>query len=298
MNKNEEYKDFLDKCKSVDFSEHSKNKDKILETLCENFNGNVKEEIIMNNRKPKRKTMVAASLAAALIVTSGTVFATGFDKVIKTYVLGDYSKHIQEEITTPIPVPKELEGKVFDDKGSALKEVKRDIPFFNADGKRVDIIKDKSGKYSLITEEEALAQNEKEAAKMDFVTFTDLKEASSYFITDIVNPTYLPQGYAFEEVQFYGDSKEKMKKGKDGDKYMDIHYSNGKENITCMIRYMDEETAYEISSSGKIEEKMINGNKALIHENSLTILIGDVEYAFYADDVSMDELIKVAESLK
>lgn len=300
MHNDDKYNDFLNECKKVDFSKHSKNKEKNLKLLCEQINKNQEEfkgGNITMNKKTSKKLITAASLAAILILTSSTVYATGLNKVIKTFVLGEHSTHIQEEAVDKIPVPSELKGKLFDKNGKQISEINRDTPMYNSDGVQVDIKTKENGEYSLITEEEALAENK--ALDANAITFSNLKEGSSHFITDIANPTYLPKGYSFEKVQFDSNSKDDIKENGVGSKYMDIHYSNGAKSFISMIRYMDEETAYISGSDKEIKEITLNGHKAVVGEKSVTILIDKVEYAFFTNNsVSIDELIKVAESLK
>jgi len=134
----------------------------------------------------------------------------------------------------------------------------------------------------------------------EFIKFSDMKEGQSYFICGTLMPTYLPEGYEFDRIEFMVKSIEELmhKTDEGGNKYMNVFYSNGENEIYSQVRYMDEETAFEHSGID-VNTLTINSHHAVLDGNGLNILIGKVMYYFRANDqLHVDELAKMAESLQ
>ena len=133
----------------------------------------------------------------------------------------------------------------------------------------------------------------------DLLTFTDIEEGRSHFITDVLMPSWLPEGYTFQYITYFVDSLEILESEPEARKYMSVYYGNGKDMISSQVRFMDEYTAFEAGGSADIQELKINGYDAVLDGNVLNLLIGDVMYMFFANEnLNSYELIKIAESLE
>jgi hypothetical protein len=113
-------------------------------------------------------------------------------------------------------------------------------------------------------------------------------------------PAYLPAGFAFHRVSYYGESQAEVKARGGAEKHMNVYFTNGSAEIKMSLLYMDEDTAFIATMTNTdMQEIKIDGHVAVVKNKSLDMLVGDVLYTFYSDDnVSMDELIKAAESLE
>lgn len=243
--------DFIERCRKIDFSIESFNKER-------NFDALKKKVIEFQNEgdvnmKRLRKPLAVALVAAAVLVClTVTVYGKSIATAIKSIFIGNY---VQYDYVA--------------DRQQALPEELEEKPV--------------NGE---INSEPAWQQLE----------FYDLKEGLSYFTDEILMPEYLPEGYSFEKISFSDNCLNENGKTK----IMDIFYSNGDNgSILCMIRFMDEETAFTGRRGYEPEEISINGHRAAIIGFSLHIQIRDVLYEFFpgSADIGVDELIKIAETL-
>lgn len=287
--------DFIEKCKKVDFSAESVNKEKNLEILKTKLSNWEKERGTTMKRKIK-KPIALVAVAATLLCLSMAVYGQDLWRIIKTVRLGNYAEYnVMEDLRESIPVPENLAGQLFDKDGNVLTAFAKDEErhMYNADGEEVTIYFDGESAQIMTAEEY------EKLSKPKSVEFTDIQEGTSYFITDVLMPTYLPDGYSFKNISFFGDSKEKINSEEDRNKYMNVYYSNGEDEIYSQIRFMDERTAFGSGASAEVKTVKINGYDAVVDGNHLDIQIGDVMYMFFANEnLDTAELIKIAESLK
>lgn len=256
-----------------------------------------KEKPMNKMMKRIRKPLIAATAAVMLVSISFTAYGQGLFNEIKNFFIGSNAQYIVVEYPDSYPIPEELRGKLFDSDGNEMTVFTGEDTLHNADGEEVRVYNDDNGNLSVLTVEE---YNNIEP-QIKYVEFNDLTEGSVFFISDFLNPGYLPDGYSFKNVEFFAASKDELSIA--GSKYMNIRYSNGTDDILCMLRFMDEETAFVSTSDGDAdtyEELKINGHDAVIYKGrSLDIQIGDVMYSYFSfENISADELIKIAESLE
>lgn len=287
-------KAFIEKCRNIDFSSESINKEKNLEILKSKLK-NIENEREINMNKKIKKPVALIAVAATLICLSAAVYGQDLVRIIKTVVLGNYAEYyVIEDDRDSVPIPDELKGQVFDKEGNELQKFPEDGTLYNEKGEEVRPIFE-NGTARLMTTEEFNATQK----KSNWFTTYDLDEGKSYFICDTLSPNYLPDGYKFDRVEFYVDADSMDDTEKGANKYMSIYYSNGKYEMYSQVRYMDEETAFGNSSTENIQKVKINGHDAVIDTNTLYTQIGDVMYMFFAtDDLSVDDLVKIAESLE
>lgn len=136
-----------------------------------------------------------------------------------------------------------------------------------------------------------------EEAKVDMLNVTDSSKLSGYTCFDIKLPAYLPEGYTFEKASFYKDESGNVKDSK----YVDLHFINketGKE-IYMQERFACDETKAELGTDDAIEAIKINGVDAILEgENNIDWEADNTIYYLNAKDMTKDEAIKIAESVK
>lgn len=249
------------------------------------------------NKKIKRRIFGYAAAACMVFVFSTSAYGQEIFQVVKNISLGKFSHYTQEEYVGGLPehapLPKELEGKLFDQAGNVISQPPADGKFYNESGQRV-FVEQADGRdgYVILTKEQKKQQD-----KNIVTAFYTLEEARPYFAGRFSTPSYLPEGYRFDRAEVYNNEKGQAEKDSF---YLNIYYSNdqGKEEITTMLRVLNEET--EIASGGTeyVEELTIGKHKAVRMGNGLDIEIDGILYSLYAnDDVSKEEIVLMAESL-
>ena len=293
MNNDDRNNEFLKKCREIDFSAESMNQEKNLADLKNMLETINNERTAKMNKKIKRPVAIAA-VAAMILCLSVAVYGQELWRIIKTITVGQYFEYtVVEDSREFIPVPEELKGQLFDKDGNELEVFPEDRVFYNANGEEIGIIYD-GGKCRVMTEEEFNATQ----IPKEFI-FEDFDEGRSYFISDVLTPEYLPEGYMFSKIAYYGDPEDKSRTNMYSNKYMNIYYSDGENEIVMKLIYMDETTISGSKASKDIEEISVNGREAFIDGGRLDILLNDVLYRIYGnDDIGRDELVKIAESLK
>ena len=123
------------------------------------------------------------------------------------------------------------------------------------------------------------------------------QEGKSYFITDVMLPTYAPDDFEFKHIFYFAETLEELQ-APGTNKYMGVIFSNGTEEIRMQIRYMTEDTGFVASASPDMRAIEINGHEALLDNSVLNLLVGDVMYMFFSmGNVDDEALIRMAESL-
>ncbi len=250
---------------------------------------------LKRNNKSIKKSIAVLGTAAVLAVATGVAASEGYiDKILKTISIG-HSTIMQMDPNAPHSLPKELTGKLFDKDGNKLTAISEDD---------LSNIYDKDG--NLLSQEqltklfnEALGDKvsltEKKAP--DEASWNTVDEAQDIAKFDIKCPQYLPEGFSLERAYTYKDSD-----GSISGYYMTLEYRDQEgKTFSVYERLLNDETAFEMSTDSNIEEMTINGRK--------TVIIDDKSANFETEDnvsvmiaakgnVSKDELIKIAESIK
>jgi len=283
--------DFIEKCKSIDFSAESTNRERNLEALKTKISDIDKERNINMNKIPLKIALVAAVVLSLSMV----VYGNDLVRIIKTVTLGNRAEFIVAESVESmerVPIEEEFAGKIFDKDGNALTHYPMDRQIYNADGEPVFITFD-GETTRLMTKEEY-----DEFFNVETVEFYDIEEGKSHFVTDVLMSEYMPEGYSFDKISFFGDL-ETLKTDPHANMYMSVFYSNGKDEIYSQVRFMDETYDFVRGASKDAKEMKLNGHDALLDGNRLYIQIGDVMYMFFANEnLDPKELVKMAETLK
>lgn len=295
--KSEEYNELLELGKTLvdkDFSENS-NKEAVFNKVFKYDNKYKGGDYMKKSNKSRRFATIAASLALTCMVGI-SLLQTSFAqeivvKVIRTISLG----HITAVQTTPsktkaIPISDELKGKIFDEEGKPVETISDENmgKLYTADGEKIYQIK--NGKIITEPEKEKIDNENKLEVK-------DSSKLNNYVCFNVILPSYLPEGYEFDRAVFYKDEK-----GAVSDKYISLQFVNKEtgKDIFIQQRFADEETAYQMGTDGEIEEVKINGIDALILDGrNMHWEDNDVLYILLGrGEISKDELIKIAESIK
>lgn len=278
---------------SKDFSKDS-NKEAVLKKIQKNMNVNKGDSIMKKVNRFRRIAVVAASLAIVCTVMMQTTFAQDLIVKIKNSIsLGHITAlQVEQHREETYPVPDKLKGKLFDKEGKLIEEFTEENQgkMYTADGEK---IVDWTKEGEIITE----AQKEK-MDKEKYLVVKNIDELNKYTCFNVILPSYLPEGCKFDRAQFYKDENGTVSNSK----YVDLYFTNeltGK-YIWMQQRFADEETGYEFSTDGEIEKVKVNEVDAVICDGkSIDWEANGVLYGLFGKgEISKDELIKIAESIK
>lgn len=237
---------------------------------------------------------IIATAACVTIFTVTTAFAAGF--IIKTVKTGYNSFH-QIDSTVEQPLMEKLKGKIFDENGNELHSISAS-DFDNIYDKEGDKI---TGEIYAKMIEEATDGLVEISGKHDLkdreVDFENLKLAEENADFDIKVPEYLPEGYTLARVYTYKDEE-----GLPSLEYITLVYKNTEsKEIIILERILNEDTAFEAGTNGKLEKITINSR--------IVAIINDISLSYETEDsvsvtinthgnISKDELVKIAGSVK
>lgn len=287
--------------------------------VCENINEDKLRKTFMaqlerekeNRTMKKGNTLKTAVTVAGLVgVLSVGMTQTAFGKGIINSVITRFStghgnvvqydpeqqaaqKQAIIEKRKSEPMPAEYVGKIFDMNGNEFTYFPAYLEgAYNADGEPIICAED----GVVYTEEEWRQKCEEEDAEIGYTEITDLSKLSDYTCFEVKMPTYLPEGVKFKTAGVWSeeDVTDNM--------CIEMSFVNeaGEEVIYMQQRFACEEAGYETGTSDEVIELDINGAKGLMHDNSLDWETAEVMYLMQSigDEVSRDEMIKIAESIK
>lgn len=285
------------KLSSKDFSKGS-NKEAVYAKTLNKINKNKGEDNMKKSNKFKRVGTVAASIAAGVILTgafSQSAFGQSVvENIAKSISLEsiEISQRVRDNKETPIP--KELEGKVFDKNGKEVKSYSNfdnEGKYFTASGEAI--------KYIEVNKIVTVADYQKELKEIEAmkVTIKDQKEINNHTNFNVILPTYLPKGYEFDRAAYYKENLDAENKTKG----MFVYYKNketGKEIGVSQIKD-DKKSLYAISTEEKIEKAEVNGvDAAILAGNRINWNFNNVIYGINAEGIAKNDLVKMAESIK
>ncbi|MCL2574453.1 MAG: DUF4367 domain-containing protein [Defluviitaleaceae bacterium] len=126
---------------------------------------------------------------------------------------------------------------------------------------------------------------------LDTHDYDDLNTALarlSATIGNVMIPAYIPNGFVFDNATYHANVSS-----------LDIRYSFGELGFRMSIMLYPEEWGIPMWS-GTFEDIEINGLNGRYGEGMLWLQVGDIAYTFdgYHADLSLDQLIQIAESLQ
>lgn len=189
------------------------------------------------------------------------------------------------------PFPEEWKGKLFDKDGNVITSFTKKLgEVYNADGEQiVNFDGDK-----LITKSEQEQRDKETAERM--LAVKSQAELDRYALFKVKLPEYLPEGFAFDRGEFYTSEE-----GAVNGKYLILFFTskNKKQDIKMHLCISDKETAYEISTSGKMEKVRVNGVEAvMMNDRTLDWEADSVLYDIATHGLKPSEVLKIAESIR
>ena len=280
----DEYNKLLELGKALadnDFSQNSKQEEvfaKTIKTINENGGEVMKQSRLVKYALPK----VAAVAMVCILGFSAmqTSFAQELaGKVLKTISLGHITVYEDEPRDGGSSIPAELKGEYFDKDGNPVEELSPDGPqqIYSADGKVV------------------IGFGAEEAAEGKLIV-KDPDKLNDYTCFNVILPSYLPEGFAFEKAQFYEDENATV----EDTKYIGLYFTHQETGkyIYMQQRFADAETGYA-AGGYQVEAIKINGADAVMYDRNLDWEANGVIYALSGRGVvANSELIKIAESIK
>jgi len=295
--------DFMAKCRDIDFSADNENREANLDALKGKLTHTIKEEKYNMNSKAKRFKKPIALIAALIAVMSLSVVA--FGDTIWNYIevrIIQGEEHVNHLSIMHGPVT-----TIYDDERGTT--VSQSVVIMES-----DIDRDAEG--PIVIEVDGRQQ-----VLQDVHHFYNLDEALGYFVSSSpLLPTYLPEGFDFERATFsispvrhpdiFGASSN-----------VNIHYSNGHGSLRLNILHLGNVTFsmtedgqlvwYEMEFEAEdidfipftinpeaIETIEINGHTAHIGNGMLALSIGNISYLLDSNDLTIEQLIQIAESLQ
>ncbi|UQZ35165.1 hypothetical protein C2I18_17520 [Paenibacillus sp. PK3_47] len=242
-------------------------------------------------RRLKRPAMILASLLIAGIVSAGFVKPSFAQEMLQKINLGHIIASVMDYTRNAPEFPEELRGKIFDRYGNPVESYLTPAgALFTASGEPIANI---TWDNQIITkkEQEAL-DKELEAKKFNVKSLAEMKQ---YALFDVKLPQYLPEGFVFDRGEFY-----KGEEGVNGN-YLNLYFSSEKKGkrISIFLAYANEDNAYEMSTSGKMEQVKVNGTDAvMMNERSLDWEADGVLYGLSTRGLDRDEVLRIAESIR
>lgn len=235
-------------------------------------------------KKPRiKKYLTLAACIALVAALSQTTFAQELvENIIKSISTG-HNRFTQVQTPDTAPVPEELQGKIFDKDGNPLTFYTNGQEIYDENHSKII-----STDQIMITP--ADSDDGLESKKFYVNTPDDIQQHASF---DVKLPSYLPEGYTFENAYFFKEDDGSVS----GD-YLFVHYKNADgKKIIIDERIINDETAFEAGTDGSIEETKINGHKAVIMDGKSVDWEADgASYGVNGPD--KQEAVKIAESMK
>ena len=256
--------EFIEKVKNTDFSSESKNKAENLEALKAKLPIiNQEREIYMKKERKIRKPIALAACFAIILSMSAVVFGQDIVRYFTT-MLGNHVAFVSGPAT-------ELSEEEMQARQDELQ--------------------------ALIDAGEIVIAGGDNWVEPDWLTFTDATEGRSHFITDVMLPTYAPEGFEFKHVFYFVETLEELQEY-GANMFMGVVFSNGTDEIGMQIRYMTEDTGFVAGATEGMRAIEINGHEAVVDSGTVNLLAGDVLYMFFGmGNVDDEALIRMAESL-
>jgi hypothetical protein len=121
---------------------------------------------------------------------------------------------------------------------------------------------------------------------------TNLSKAASQLSFRPLLPKTLPAGYAFEKSAIYREDDGSLT-------YINLHYTNGSSRIAMQELKVDVKSVLGFGTADTIEKTTVNGHAAAISGGHEIEWEADgISISIVAKDLSTDQLMKLAESMK
>lgn len=248
--------------------------------------------------KLKKFGITAASLVCAATLVMQTAFAQDIvNKIVKSLSIDGLTvyENKDEEDMWARDMPEAAKGRVFDAEGNVVEKINSENMdyLYNADGAHVWV--DDDG--IILTDKEMddrLEQNRKENEDV-MLNITDINEIWKYVNFNVYLPEYIPEGYEFISAE--ADNYEKT--GLDKSHWCGVYYENKESqgSFYLQLSYVDGIEAGE-TFFNNIEKGNVNGSDAIISDDAIVWVSGNVRYSLFVQSLGKEEGMKIAESIK
>ena len=260
-------KDFLEKCRGINFSAESKSFEQNLEALKGKLLQNKETEHMRKNKMFKRPILIAAIVMAILILPVGALAAGPVLRYLETRIIqGEaYISHL------------------------AVAEAE--------DGTTVLQIEFEPHSQSPVQSPIVIEIEGQEHVLLDVNTFTNMDEALELFAhANPPLPSYLA-GLSFSSAAFpvcpIRNPQEPM-----ASRSILLTFANPAHSLNITITYFLEGYAEMPIWGENLQEVHINGTTALLGNGMLGLMVGDVMYLFSGNNLEDEQLIQIASSLE
>ncbi|MCL2620717.1 MAG: hypothetical protein FWD97_07285 [Defluviitaleaceae bacterium] len=256
-------KDFLEMCKAFDPSaevDKARQFEKIKTKL------NQEERIIMNKNRKMKKPAVA--LVAAL------VGVMSISAVAIAAVNGNW-RHSEIVI---------LEGEQYVNEFTRMENLDEGIIMGSRDIYRY-------ATSPIVIEVDGVAE-----VIQDLTILHDLDEALAKLTIDVLQPAYLPEGFTFSYARFDVDPIRNPDHWSAGTSVA-LVFANGDQEFRLSVMYYPVEWGMPYWSAA-YEDLEINGSIARIGEGMFMMLTGEIGYTISSGDLTHEQIVQIAKSLK
>ncbi len=257
------------------------------------------QKMTCQKRRSAKKYALLAACLGIVAILSVSAYASGFfGKIVKTVSTG-HNEFSQMDMTgVRYPIPKELDGLLFDKNGIKITEFTPNTVYYDQNGNEITDLQafaHEHGITALTTAEGTVQLSEKEtdplasARKDGYPVISNPDDINSYLSFCAKLPSWLPDGYTFLGATAYGDQ------------YLFVYYQNQEGHYIMLDeRILNEETAFSASTDGVLEKVLVNGNSAvLLDGTSLNWETDDISIGISSRGLlSREELFKLAESIQ
>jgi len=238
-------------------------------------------------KKFRLKTMYAAAAAAVLMFgISMAVYGKDVIRIIRQFTVGEHATFTLIDDSSH--------------KNHSRPDMMARINPYMADKDGIEGIReyrDENGRTILVSSAPA------GVVDLEIYTYFDtLNDVKPYLAFSPLLPGLLPDGFALDRIGMFNDEN-----GSPGPlgagKYLSVYFADDgrTQEIYMQIRLMDEETAFESSSSSReLRRITVNGYEGVVDGKSISVEIDGVVYMIQAgrcESVTQEDVIRMAESL-
>ncbi|MCL2854103.1 MAG: hypothetical protein FWE21_00630 [Defluviitaleaceae bacterium] len=255
-------KDFLKMCKAIDPSA-GVDRQKQLATIKTKLEK--EERFVMKKNKTFRRPIVAAAVLVGIMGLSVGAYAA---------VNGNWR---QSEIRV-------LEGEQYVNEFFRKENLDEGIAMGG-----MDI--DRYATSPIVIEVDGVAE-----VIQDLTILHDLDEALAKLTIDVLQPAYLPEGFAFSYARFDVDPIRNPDHWSAGTSVA-LVFANGEQEFRLSVMYYP--VGWELPQwSATYEDLEINGSIARIGDGMLMMLTGEIGYTISSGDLAHEQIIQIAKSLQ
>jgi len=275
--------------KGIDFSQESDREGVYQKTLAQ-INNQQRRDKKMKGWKGFSRQLAKAAAAFTIVILGVSVFQPSFAQSIykKIISLGHIEGYLSEHPTKG-PLPEMLAGKLYDSEGKLIETYEALLKVdqtYNEAGEPVTQIDE----YGIRVGESVSQEKE-----VDMLVVTDQEAIQGYTNFQIKLPNYLPEGYAFDRVEFYQEGQVVSPD------YVNLYFLQESTGNFLFLqqRTANEETAFSFGAEKDLEEVALGKYRGILGDGrNLYWEQAGVLYALSTrGHLSQDEILRIGESI-